>query len=443
MTGNPTSLIDPAQLPVDPATCKPVYPHQYLKVNTIFEVARAAGLRTAWSDKHPAYEILNGPVGHRHPGPVHARDQQRGSDPGLGERLDDRQRADHAVRQLQGARGAQRDRRLRPQRHDQGRHAGDLRDELPDRLDRREAADLERPGRAATSPTASRPGRCWRGRSTTSTRRSAAMRRGDQVRGTCDSSTVIVLSAKHGQSPRDSGGADAHPRRPDHRRAQRRLDGGASRRGRPRGVRDRRRRDADLAARPLGGRDLVRQGLSCSGTPATGNDINGNPKPYTSSGLRAGLRRRRRSRILRRAGRRRARAGRARHRPVRLGVHGQAGQDRRARRRQPAGPRRRRSSSAARRWRTATGRHSVGSPVETTQIAPTILELLGLDPARTAGRAGGTYERATASLTRGGGRLPRRVGRRARGVGLAAETHRPQRSRKASSGGRRSAHRVE
>ena len=63
MTGNPTTLIDPAQLPVDPATCKPVYPHQYLKVNTIFEVARAAGLRTAWSDKHPAYEILNGPSG--------------------------------------------------------------------------------------------------------------------------------------------------------------------------------------------------------------------------------------------------------------------------------------------------------------------------------------------------------------------------------------------
>jgi hypothetical protein len=63
MTGNPSTLIDPAQLPVDPATCKPVYPHSYLKVNTIFEVARAAGLRTAWSDKHPAYEILNGPSG--------------------------------------------------------------------------------------------------------------------------------------------------------------------------------------------------------------------------------------------------------------------------------------------------------------------------------------------------------------------------------------------
>src|SRR5262249_54069645 len=63
MTGNPTSLIDPSQLPVDPKTCTPVYPHQYLKVNTIFEVARTAGLRTAWADKHPAYEILDGPSG--------------------------------------------------------------------------------------------------------------------------------------------------------------------------------------------------------------------------------------------------------------------------------------------------------------------------------------------------------------------------------------------
>lgn len=63
MTGQPRDVIDPTKLPVDPTSCKPVYPHQYLKVNTIFEVARAHGLRTAWSDKHPAYEILDGPSG--------------------------------------------------------------------------------------------------------------------------------------------------------------------------------------------------------------------------------------------------------------------------------------------------------------------------------------------------------------------------------------------
>ncbi|MDH6109032.1 hypothetical protein P3T36_006045 [Kitasatospora sp. MAP12-15] len=63
MTGDPASLINPSTLPVDPHTCKPVYPHSYLQVNTIFEVARSAGLRTAWSDKHAAYDILNGPSG--------------------------------------------------------------------------------------------------------------------------------------------------------------------------------------------------------------------------------------------------------------------------------------------------------------------------------------------------------------------------------------------
>jgi type I phosphodiesterase/nucleotide pyrophosphatase len=63
MTPTPQSLLDPDALPVDPATCTPLYPHQYIRVNTVFEVASAHGLRTAWSDKHPAYEILNGPSG--------------------------------------------------------------------------------------------------------------------------------------------------------------------------------------------------------------------------------------------------------------------------------------------------------------------------------------------------------------------------------------------
>ncbi|WP_430667250.1 alkaline phosphatase family protein [Jatrophihabitans telluris] len=63
LTPTPQTLLDPAALPVNPSTCLPIYPHQYLKVNTVFNVVRAAGLRTAWSDKHPAYEILNGPSG--------------------------------------------------------------------------------------------------------------------------------------------------------------------------------------------------------------------------------------------------------------------------------------------------------------------------------------------------------------------------------------------
>lgn len=57
--------IDPAKLPRDPRNgCTPVYPHSYLRVNTIFEVAKRAGFRTAWSDKSLGYEVVNGPSGH-------------------------------------------------------------------------------------------------------------------------------------------------------------------------------------------------------------------------------------------------------------------------------------------------------------------------------------------------------------------------------------------
>jgi hypothetical protein len=63
MTSNLRSVINPAALPVSAATCKPIYPNQYLKVNTIFNVVRQAGLRTAWSDKHPSYLVLSGPSG--------------------------------------------------------------------------------------------------------------------------------------------------------------------------------------------------------------------------------------------------------------------------------------------------------------------------------------------------------------------------------------------
>lgn len=63
MTSNPLDVINPANLPVDPNTCKPILPNQYLKVNTIFNVAHDHGMLTAWSDKHPAYQALSGPSG--------------------------------------------------------------------------------------------------------------------------------------------------------------------------------------------------------------------------------------------------------------------------------------------------------------------------------------------------------------------------------------------
>ncbi len=63
------SLLPPGTIPLNvsylprDASTKPVYPHQIIRVNTIFEVAKKYGKRTAWSDKHNAYEWVNGPSG--------------------------------------------------------------------------------------------------------------------------------------------------------------------------------------------------------------------------------------------------------------------------------------------------------------------------------------------------------------------------------------------
>jgi hypothetical protein len=54
--------IDPMKLPRDPyKNCAPVYPWNFVRTNTVFGVAHAAGLYTAWTDKHPAYSSVNGP----------------------------------------------------------------------------------------------------------------------------------------------------------------------------------------------------------------------------------------------------------------------------------------------------------------------------------------------------------------------------------------------
>ena len=34
-----------------------------LRVNTVIELVRAAGLQTAYTDKHPAYDLVRGPSG--------------------------------------------------------------------------------------------------------------------------------------------------------------------------------------------------------------------------------------------------------------------------------------------------------------------------------------------------------------------------------------------
>ena len=89
--------INIVNLPLD-KDCRPVYPHQFNRAKVIFEVsasspaslsgtspahavvplllslaqqpwllstqvAKEHGMKTAWTDKHPAYDILNGPSG--------------------------------------------------------------------------------------------------------------------------------------------------------------------------------------------------------------------------------------------------------------------------------------------------------------------------------------------------------------------------------------------
>jgi hypothetical protein len=49
--------VDPTQMPyaIQNGTCQPVLPNDFLRTNSVMSVAHAAGLRTAWADKHPVY----------------------------------------------------------------------------------------------------------------------------------------------------------------------------------------------------------------------------------------------------------------------------------------------------------------------------------------------------------------------------------------------------
>jgi len=56
--------IDPRKLVRDPqANCAPVYPWNFVRTNTIFSVVHAAGGYTAWIDKHASYSFTAGPGG--------------------------------------------------------------------------------------------------------------------------------------------------------------------------------------------------------------------------------------------------------------------------------------------------------------------------------------------------------------------------------------------
>ena len=54
--------IDANRLERDPKQgCAPVYPWNFVRTNTIFGVIHGAGGYTAWSDKHPSYSAVSGP----------------------------------------------------------------------------------------------------------------------------------------------------------------------------------------------------------------------------------------------------------------------------------------------------------------------------------------------------------------------------------------------
>jgi len=58
------TAIDPDKLIRDPFSgCNPVYPWNFVRTNTIYGVIHKAGGYTAWSDKHAVYAVVSGPTG--------------------------------------------------------------------------------------------------------------------------------------------------------------------------------------------------------------------------------------------------------------------------------------------------------------------------------------------------------------------------------------------
>jgi len=63
--------INPDRLIRDPFNnCKPIYPWNFVRTNTIYGVIHAAGGYTAWSDKHAVYAVVSGPTGTDQPSNV-------------------------------------------------------------------------------------------------------------------------------------------------------------------------------------------------------------------------------------------------------------------------------------------------------------------------------------------------------------------------------------
>ncbi len=66
LTDGTIAAIDPQKLDRDPANgCKPVWPWEFVRTNSIFSVIHQHGGVTAWSDKHPAYSSVASGIGPR------------------------------------------------------------------------------------------------------------------------------------------------------------------------------------------------------------------------------------------------------------------------------------------------------------------------------------------------------------------------------------------
>ncbi|HET6173977.1 MAG TPA: alkaline phosphatase family protein [Gaiellales bacterium] len=376
MTGSPTSLLDPAQLPVDAATCKPVYPHQYLKVNTIFEVARAAGLRTAWSDKHPAYEILNGPSGTgiqdlftpeiNSEAPTPGSPDDWTTDNGLTMRYDS-YKVRATLNEIDGLDHSGTSKVGTPAIFGMNFQTVSTAEKLPT-SDGLTGGYL--PGGTVPGPLLSRA-------LDYVDAQIGSMAAEIKARG-LQGSTVIIVSAKHGQSPQEPEALTRIPDGPI-------VDALNA---------------AWTAAHPGSG-DLVAFSIDDDAmlmwlndrSPAatafarafllahsgTGNDINGNPKPYTSSGLQkayAGADAAAYFGVATNDPRVPDVLGIVQHGVVYTGKQGKIAEH------GGTDPQDRGVPLLVSGKPLAHGhwRHVLASPVETTQIAPTILQLLGLDP---------------------------------------------------------------
>ncbi|MDQ2882607.1 MAG: alkaline phosphatase family protein [Actinomycetota bacterium] len=374
LTGNPKTLIDPTKLPVDPKTCKPIYPHQYLKVNTIFEVARAHHLRTAWSDKHPAYEILDGPsgAGVQDLFTPEINSQADGLPAGQDWTKDNAKTQQYDGYKTQAVRNE-----IDGFDHSRSTHVG-----VPAIF----GMNFQSVSTAQKLPTSGgQPGGYLADGVTPGPVLAGALDFVDDQVGSfvkeihargLDANTTIILSAKHGQSPTDPAALTRIPDGPL-------LDGlNAAWKAAHPGAGNLVAHSTDddamllwLTDHSQAAADFAKNYLLAQS--GQGNDINGNPKSFTHSGLSTAF-----------AGRDAARFfgvpagdprvpdlfGIVQHGVVytggnsKIAEHGGADQQDRNVPIVIAGA------------GVDDGAHTLGKPVETTQIAPTILRLLGLNP---------------------------------------------------------------